>query len=41
MEADSNTDLSQEMRKFSNIPPNIKFLGARNRKSLKLVDERK
>lgn len=41
MEADSNTGLSQEMRKFSNKPPNIKFIGTRNRKSLKLVDERK
>lgn len=41
MEADSNTGLFQEMRKISNKPPNFKFIGTRNRKSLNLVDERK
>ena len=41
MEADSNTGLPQKMRKISNKPPNFKFIGTRNRKSLKLVGERK
>lgn len=41
MEAESNTGLSQKMREISNKPPNFKFIGTRNRKSLKLVDERK
>ena len=37
MEAESNTGLSQKMRKISNKPPNFKFIGTRKRKSLKFL----